>query len=72
VGAPSSAAGGVAGAGRIFVFDRISSELLRAVENPSPEADDAFGAALAGLEGAVVVGAPLDRVAAARAGSGGI
>jgi len=48
------------GAGRAYVFDRITGSLVRILENPAPDANDGFGVRIS-LDGArVVVGAPAD------------
>lgn len=57
VGAPSD---DMQQPGRAYVFDRQSRGLLRIIENPNRAgAGDGFGAAVAIIEGRVLVGAPL-------------
>jgi cysteine-rich repeat protein len=56
VGAPSDDPGQP---GRAYVFDRQSRGLVQILENPSQSAGDRFGAAVAIIDGRVLVGAPL-------------
>lgn len=53
--------GGVMGAGVIFVFDELSN-LVQTIDDPWPTPGATFGAAMADLDGALVVGAPLEDV----------
>ncbi len=45
--------------GRTYVFERRSRGLLRTIDNPAGEAGDRFGAAVAMVDGRILVGAPL-------------
>jgi hypothetical protein len=53
--------GGALGAGVVFVFDSLGN-LVQTIDDPSPTPGATFGAALADLDGALVVGAPLEDV----------
>ncbi|MHC4399502.1 MAG: Ig-like domain-containing protein, partial [Planctomycetota bacterium] len=55
-------------AGAAFLFDA-AGNLLRALRNPAPEADDHFGSAIAAVGEAILVGAPGDDASAANAGA---
>jgi hypothetical protein len=67
VGAPRG--GDVAGVGRVFLFDRRNGGLRHVIENPSPDADDWFGVAIAMDDRYVYVGAPFDDVGGSDAGT---
>lgn len=57
VGAPESIVDDLAGAGAVYVF-RIDGVLVHTLEDPTPSADAFFGASVALLGDALVVGAP--------------
>jgi len=56
-------------AGSAYVFDAESGTLLRTLGNPTPAADDWFGASVAVAGSTVVVGSPYDDTGAPGAGS---
>lgn len=59
VGAPL-ADGGAIDTGRVYVFDRATGTLAFTLANPTPDAGDQFGAALAIVGDDLLVGAPQD------------
>lgn len=55
-------------AGAVYLFEGGSKKLLRAFLNPSPDANDGFGAAIAVAGNFVIIGAPGDDAVALNAG----
>ncbi len=60
---------GVADAGRVYVFERATGNLLLTLESPTPHAGDQFGKMVALTDARVAVGAPLADGYAADAGA---
>ena len=54
--------------GRVYLFDRQSLGLLRIVDDPTGAQDDRFGAAVAIVDGRVLIGAPLTDTTAQNTG----
>ena len=69
IGAPGRAVGGAAGAGAAFLFDPATGLLLQTYRNPTPQAGDAFGSAIAAVGGNLLIGAPFDDTAGLDAGA---
>jgi outer membrane protein assembly factor BamB len=59
VGAPGRDANSIFDSGAAYLFDATTGGLLRTFSNPTPAAFDQFGSAVAGVDGKVLVGAPL-------------
>jgi len=68
VGAPYDDAGAEL-AGSVYIFDGPTGNLLRTLDNPTPQYSDKFGWSVAASGNIVVVGAPHDRTGAGSAGS---
>jgi cysteine-rich repeat protein len=68
VGAPLADVAGVE-TGRVYVFDRSDGSLRFTLDNPTPDAGDQFGAAVAVVGGGILVGAPRDDEGAADTGA---
>ena len=68
VGAPLDDLGAV-DAGAVYLFDGSTGALIRSLQKPVPTEGDLFGASVAGLGAAVLVGAPGDSTGAKDAGA---
>ncbi len=68
VGAPLDGSGALE-AGAAYLFDGTSGTLLRTFLKPVPAAGDAFGAAVAAVDGLVLIAAPFDDAGAVDAGA---
>lgn len=69
IGAPNEAEGAAASAGAVHVFDVADNSYVMRLANPSPDADDRFGAAVATFDEFILVGAPGDDTTAFDAGA---
>ena len=67
-GAPAETVNGLQGAGRVYVFNIITSTLLETLVSSNPEYWGGFGRALDAADGRLAVGAPFERVSSVQAG----
>jgi VCBS repeat-containing protein len=71
IGAPGKTTAVGSGVGEAYLYDAVagSYRLLQTFANPTPEANDQFGAAIAAVGATVVIGAPNDNQAGPAAGA---
>lgn len=69
IGAPGDAAGAVAAAGAVRIFDGTTGTLISSILNPSANTGDKFGASVAPVGADVLVGSPFDDTDAVDAGT---